>query len=67
MSVHDCLVRSLIGEEESICSKRFPEFGGEDLTEKCPRPQSLNEEDVTMLVNDQLLIIKVLLINIELR
>lgn len=48
MGIHDSFVSSLIGKQESVRSHWFPEFGGEDLTEKCPGPQTLNDENVTM-------------------
>lgn len=48
MGVHDCFMSALVGVDESVYLKGLPEFGGEDLTEECPRPQSLHERTFTI-------------------
>jgi hypothetical protein len=48
VSVHDCLVSSLVGLNETISPQRFPEFGSEDLTEESPRKETLSDDSVTI-------------------
>lgn len=48
MHVGDDLMTALVGLDESVGSERLPELGGEDLTEECPRPQSLNKPTPTI-------------------
>jgi hypothetical protein len=41
VSVHNHFMSSLISQNEAVCFDWFPKFGSEDLTEECPRPETL--------------------------